>query len=76
MKRRGVEMRLAIGDTTQARLDPILIKTIARAHRWYEDLILGRVANLAILAPDIVEDIASGRQSADLTTHKLLRQTL
>lgn len=95
MKRRGVEMRLVIEENHPVRIDPILIKAIARAHCWYGDFISGRVAtpveiasrhgldkgyvsrviNLAFLAPDIVEDIVSGRQPADFTIHKLLRRT-
>jgi site-specific DNA recombinase len=95
MKRRGVEMRMIIGDTTPTKVDPILIRTLARAHAWYDDFVSGRVTtlaeiatrhnidkgdvsrvvNLAFLAPDIVEDIIAGRQPADLTAQKLLRNT-
>ena len=95
MKRRGVEMRMIIGDTTPTKVDPILIRTLARAHAWYDDFVYGRVTtlaeiatrhnidkgdvsrvvNLAFLAPDIVEDIIAGRQPADLTAQKLLRNT-
>jgi hypothetical protein len=95
MKRRGVEMRMIIGDATPIRIDPVLVKTLARAQTWYADFVTGRVATLAeiaaqhgvdkgyvsrvvtlaFLAPDIVEDIVTGRQPADLTAQKLLRQT-
>jgi hypothetical protein len=33
------------------------------------------VVTLAFLAPDVVEDIAAGRQPTDLTVQKLLGQT-
>jgi hypothetical protein len=95
MKRRGVEMRMIIGDATPIRIDPVLVKTLARAQAWYADFVTRRVATLAeiaaqhgvdkgyvsrvvtlaFLAPDIVEDIVTGRQPADLTAQKLLRQT-
>lgn len=95
MKRRGVEMRMIIGDASPKRVDPILIKTLARALSWYEEFVSGRVAtlaeiaarhkvdkgyvsrvvSLAFLAPEIVEDIVTGRQPADLTAQKLLRNT-
>jgi site-specific DNA recombinase len=35
---------------------------------------LSRILHLAFLAPGIVEAIAAGRQPADLTAQKLLRQ--
>ena len=95
IQRRGVEMRMALGESRSRRVDPRLIKTIASAHAWYQYLISGRITsfsdiavrhhmnkadvsriiNLAFPAPDFVEDIVSGHQPADLTAHKLLRQT-
>src|SRR5208282_1081029 len=41
MKRRGIEMRLIIdGDAGPAsRIDPPLLKAIARAYRWSDDLV-------------------------------------
>jgi len=95
MKRRSIEMRMVIDDAAPARINPTLIKTLAKAQSWYDDSFSGRVAtlvdiaarhgvdrgyvsrvvSLAFLAPDIVEDIVSGRQPADLTAQKLLRQT-
>jgi site-specific DNA recombinase len=51
LKRRGIEMRLVIkGATTPANIDPILIKTIARAHAWFEELVSGGVKNMSTLA--------------------------
>jgi hypothetical protein len=40
MKRRGVEMRLIINGATppSSVADPALVKAIARAYRWFEDL--------------------------------------
>ena len=39
MKRRGVEMRLIIGGTGPARVDQTLLKTIVRAHKWFNELV-------------------------------------
>jgi DNA invertase Pin-like site-specific DNA recombinase len=51
MKRRGVEMRLVLeGDTTARRVDLSLLKAIARARRWSQDLIYGRVQAVGELA--------------------------
>jgi DNA invertase Pin-like site-specific DNA recombinase len=47
MKRRGVEMRLILGGAKPARLDQTLLKTIVRAHKWFNDLLSGRVHNMA-----------------------------
>jgi site-specific DNA recombinase len=51
-RRRGVEMKLVIaGDTARpARPDPVLIKAVARAHLWFEDLATGRVPSLQAIA--------------------------
>jgi hypothetical protein len=71
-----------------------LLKTIVYAHKWFNDLLSGRVRNmaeiasmegkdksyisrvmnLAFLAPDITENIIAGRQPADLSAEKLIRQ--
>jgi len=95
MKRRGIEMRLIIKGTGPARVDQTLLKTIVRAHKWFNDLATGkvknmaeiasregvdrsyvsRVVNLAFLAPDIIETIIKGHQSADLNVEKLTKQT-
>ncbi len=52
MKRRGVEMRLIIEgtDARPRKPDPALLKAIARAHRWFEELASGRAASLAAIA--------------------------
>lgn len=50
MKRRGVEMRLIIGDTGPARVDQTLLKNIVRAHRWFTDLVSGRVRTVGDIA--------------------------
>jgi site-specific DNA recombinase len=49
IKRRGVELRLVVnGDRGKAqKADPALLKAIARAHRWFDDLVTGRVAPMA-----------------------------
>ena len=50
MKRRGAEMRLVIGGTRPARVDQTLLKTIVRAHKWFTDLLSGRVRTMAEIA--------------------------
>jgi site-specific DNA recombinase len=96
MKRRGVEMRMVIGNDAPVRIDMTLVQTIAKARQWAQEFLSGsvptmatialregidkgslsRIINLAFLAPSIVEAIAAGMQPADLTTQKLLRQTV
>ena len=51
-RRRGVEMKLVIaGEMARpARPDPVLIKAVARAHLWFEDLATGRAASLQAIA--------------------------
>ena len=77
MKHRGIEMRMIIGDIAATRADPVLIKTLAEiaARHKLDKGYASRVVSLAFLAPDIVEDIVAGRQPADLTAQRLLRQT-
>jgi site-specific DNA recombinase len=97
-KRRGVETKLIIeggSSSKRSRPDPALIKTVARAHIWFEDLVLGRITMtelaaregvkvssvakllpLAFLAPDIVEAILDGTQSATAVAHHLIRSNL
>jgi DNA invertase Pin-like site-specific DNA recombinase len=52
MKRRGVEMRLVINGATppSSAADPALVKAVARAYRWFEDLSSGRMASTAEIA--------------------------
>jgi len=50
--RRGQQMRLVIesGVVPQSKIDIVLVKTIARAFRWFEDLATGRVTLLSEIA--------------------------
>jgi site-specific DNA recombinase len=52
MKRRGVELRLVVGNEpcSATKVDRALMKTIARAHQWFEQLVSGEVKSLAELA--------------------------
>jgi len=52
MKRRGVELRIVLGanDDASRRIDPALLKAIARGSRWFEELASGRVRSLAEIA--------------------------
>jgi hypothetical protein len=94
MRRRGVEKRLLIPGAAphNARPDRALLKAVARAYRWLDDLISGRVASmtkiaaregvgkryvsrlirLGLLAPEIVDLLAEGRQAPELTAQSLL----
>jgi site-specific DNA recombinase len=51
MKRRGVEMRIVLeGDSNPARVDLPLLKAVARARRWADELISGKVRSIGDLA--------------------------
>jgi len=52
IRRRGVEMRLVLdGSGAQiAKPDPALIKAVARAYRWFNDIATGRVRSLREIA--------------------------
>ena len=52
MKRRGVETRIimATGDDLPRRVDPALLKAVARAKTWFEELASGRVRSLTDVA--------------------------
>jgi hypothetical protein len=52
MKRRGVEMRFVVAneDPGPRRPDLTLVKALARAHRWFEDLARDRVSSLQEIA--------------------------
>ena len=49
MKRRGVETRIimAAGDHLSRKVDPALLKAIARSRAWFEELASGQVRSLA-----------------------------
>ncbi len=57
IKRRGVEMRLVIeGSAAPAeKVDPVLFKEVARAHRCFEALLTGRAASVEEVA--VLEEI-------------------
>ncbi len=51
IRRRGVEMRLVInGDNAATKPDPSLIKAIARAHVWFEELSSGKTRSISAIA--------------------------
>ena len=52
MRRRGCEMRLVIGGSTAANThyDSTLVKSIARAHVWFQELTSGKTKSLLELA--------------------------
>ncbi len=51
LRRRGVETRLVLeGDTTPSAVDLPLLKAIARARKWSQDFICGRVESVGELA--------------------------
>lgn len=51
MKRRGIEMRLVLeGDSGPSQIDLPLLKAVARARRWSDDLVSGRVQSVDELA--------------------------
>ncbi len=52
IRRRGVEMRLVLNGlgAQAAKPDPALIKAVARAHKWFEDLRTGRARSFIEIA--------------------------
>ena len=52
LKRRGVELRLIVGDHNRsaAIVDMSLLKAVARAHRWFDEISTGRARSLAAIA--------------------------
>jgi site-specific DNA recombinase len=52
LKRRGVELRLIVGDHNRsaATVDLPLLKAIARAHRWFDEISTGKASSLAEIA--------------------------
>ncbi len=52
MRRRGCEMRLVIGgaNAANAHYDSTLVKSIARAHVWFQEMLCGKATSLLDLA--------------------------
>jgi hypothetical protein len=52
LRRRGVELRLIVGDhhRSAATVDLPLLKAVARAHRWFDELGTGKASSLAEIA--------------------------
>ena len=52
LKRRGAELRLILGDHNRsaAIVDLSLLKAVARAHRWFEEISTGKARSLAAIA--------------------------
>ena len=52
IRRRGIEMRLVLDGTCAqaAKPDPALIKAVARAHGWFDDLATGRAKTIGGIA--------------------------
>jgi site-specific DNA recombinase len=52
LKRRGVELKLIVGDHNRsaAIVDLSLLKALARAHRWFDELSTGKARSLAAIA--------------------------
>jgi len=52
LKRRGVELRIIVGDHHRpaATGDLPLLKVVARAHRWFDELSTGKASSLAEIA--------------------------
>jgi site-specific DNA recombinase len=51
MKRRGVEMRIVLqGDSNPTRVDLPLLKAVARARRWADELASGKARSVGELA--------------------------
>jgi site-specific DNA recombinase len=51
IRRRGIEMKTVLeGDSTPSRIELPLLKAVARARRWLQDLLAGRVQSVDDLA--------------------------
>jgi site-specific DNA recombinase len=50
MKRRGVEMKMIIGNSLPTRIDQTLIRAIARAHQWVGELFSGCTSTMAAIS--------------------------
>lgn len=46
IKRRGIEMRMVVGDC-KGKPDPNLLKAVARARLWFDELATGKVTSVA-----------------------------
>ncbi len=46
IKRRGIEMRMVVGES-KGKPDPTLLKAVARAHLWFDELATGKVVSIA-----------------------------
>ncbi|MGH7813101.1 MAG: hypothetical protein ACREQI_03765, partial [Candidatus Binataceae bacterium] len=63
MKRRGVEMRMVLEeDSAPTRIDLPLLKAVARACKWSDDLVSGRVQSVGELAKREGIDVRSVRR--------------
>lgn len=59
LQRRGIEMKMIIGDNPSTRIDQTLIRAIAKTHRWAEELLSGSMPTMSAIAK---------RESIDLST--------
>ena len=50
MKRRGVGMRLIVGENAPPKVDPVLLKAVAKAHNWFAEIASGSIASGADIA--------------------------
>lgn len=50
VKRRGVEMRIIVDGQSPQEVDPALLKAVARARCWFEEVASGRVQSLVEIA--------------------------
>ena len=52
IRRRGVELRLVVNDRTSAscKTDQSLLRAVARAHCWFNDLVSGRCGSMVEIA--------------------------
>jgi site-specific DNA recombinase len=91
VRRRVIEMRPAVGEAADTKVDFALLKAVARADQWLTELLSGRsgsldeigkrdgvgkryvsrIIRLAFLAPSIIEEIARGEQTPELTAQAL-----
>ena len=50
LKRRGVETKFVIGDLSTSVPDPELIQLIAKAHKWWDDIVTGKAISQKSIA--------------------------